>query len=73
MADRRTPTGLSLLSLSETSLAAVDQLQFNDQLTVAAAAAPAKSDRTLWWAIALAAFVVLLAEWWWFQRPARVV
>lgn len=64
--------GASLLSATETSLAAVDQLQFNDQLTVAAATAPAKSDRTLWWIIAFAAFLALLAEWWWFQRPARV-
>ena len=63
--------GVSLLSASETSLAAVDQLHFNDQLTVAAATAPVKSDRTLWWAIALAAFLALLVEWWWFQRPAR--
>ncbi|MEP6667650.1 MAG: VWA domain-containing protein [Chthoniobacter sp.] len=67
------PVGASLLSTTETSLAAVDQLQFNDQLTVAAATAPAKSDRTLWWIIAFAAFLALLVEWWWFQRPARVV
>ncbi|EDY17313.1 hypothetical protein CfE428DRAFT_5160 [Chthoniobacter flavus Ellin428] len=65
--------GANLLSASETSLAAVDQLQFNDQLTVAAVTAPAKSDRALWWAIALAAFLALLVEWWWFQRPARTV
>lgn len=64
--------GASLLSATETSLAAVDQLQFNDQLTVAAVTAPAKSDRALWWAIAFVAFVALLIEWWWFQRPARV-
>lgn len=67
------PVGVSLLSASETSLAAVEQLQFNDQLTVAASTAPAKSDRTLWWAIAFAAFVALLVEWWWFQRPVRAV
>jgi len=60
--------GVSLLSPSETSLAAVDQLQFNDQLTVTAATAPVKTDRTLWWGIALAAFLALLVEWWWFQR-----
>ena len=63
--------GASLLSPTETSLAAVDQLQFNDQLTVTAATASVKSDRTLWWGIALAAFVALLVEWWWFQRPGR--
>ncbi len=67
------PLGVSLLSTSETTLAAVEQLQFNDQLTVTATTSAVKSDRTLWWAIALAAFLVLLAEWWWFQRPARAV
>jgi hypothetical protein len=60
--------GLGLLSPTETSLAAVDQLQFNDQLTVTAATAAVKSDRTLWWGIALAALLALLVEWWWFQR-----
>jgi hypothetical protein len=65
--------GVSLLSASETSLAAVDQLQFKDQLSVAATTAPLKSDRTLWWAVAFAAFLALLVEWWWFQRPARAV
>jgi hypothetical protein len=65
--------GVSLLSASETSLAAVDQLHFNDQLSVAATTAPVKSDRSLWWLIAFAAFLALLVEWWWFQRPARVV
>lgn len=64
------PIGLSLLSASETSLNAVNQLQFNDQLTVAPAV-PAKSDRSLWWAIALLAFAFFLVEWWWFQRPVR--
>jgi hypothetical protein len=65
--------GVGLLSASETSLAAVDQLQFNDQLSVVATTAPVKSDRSLWWAIAFAAFLALLAEWWWFQRPPRVI
>jgi len=65
--------GVSLLSATETSLAAVDKLHFNDQLTVAATTAPVKSDRALWWAIALTAFLALLAEWWWFQRPIRAV
>ncbi len=64
----RREVGLSLLSPTETSLAVVDQLQFNDELTVTAATAPVKSDRTLWWGIALAALLALLVEWWWFQR-----
>jgi hypothetical protein len=68
-----TKVGVSLLSPTETALAAVDQLQFNDQLTVTASTAPVKSDRALWWGIALAAFLALLVEWWWYQRPARSV
>jgi hypothetical protein len=64
--------GASLLSPAETSLAVVDQLQFSDQLTVTAATAPVKSDRSLWWGVALAAFLALLVEWWWFQRPGRL-
>jgi Ca-activated chloride channel family protein len=60
--------GASLLSATETSLAAVDRIEFNDQLSVTAATAASKSDRSFWWALALAAFVMLLIEWWWFQR-----
>jgi hypothetical protein len=60
--------GASLLSPSETSLTAVEQIEFNDKLTVAAATTTAKGDRSLWWALACAAFVILLVEWWWFQR-----
>ncbi len=64
--------GASLLSASETSLAAVEALQFADQLTITAAATPAKSDRPLWWPLAGAGFVALLAEWWWFQRASTL-
>jgi hypothetical protein len=60
--------GTSLLSPTETSLAAVDQIAFNDQLTVRAASIALKTDRPLWWPIAAAGFVLLLVEWWWFQR-----
>ena len=59
--------GASVLSPAETSLAAVERIEFNDQLSVTAAA-PQKSDRSLWWGLALAGFVVLLVEWWWFQH-----
>ena len=59
--------GASLLSVSETSLTSVEQIEFGDQLRVAAAA-PAKSDRSLWWSLALAGFFVLLVEWWIYQR-----
>ncbi len=59
----------SLLSPAETSLAAVEQIQFNDRLSVTAAAAPARTDRPLWWPLALCAFALLLIEWWLFQTP----
>ena len=64
--------GASLLSAPETTLAAVDQIQFNDQLTVTATATVPKSDRSLWWALACAGFIVLLVEWWWFHRRSAV-
>jgi hypothetical protein len=60
--------GASLLSSLETSLAAVNELEFGDRISVAAASAAPKADRSLWWMLAMAGFVVLLVEWWWFQR-----
>ena len=65
--------GASLLSPAETSLATVTQIEFADQLTVAAATAVPKADRSLWWVLACVGFVVLLVEWWWFQRRPGVV
>jgi len=62
--------GVSLLSPLETSLTAVDRIEFNDQLSVTAATTVSKSDRSLWWLLAFVAFVALLVEWWWFHRPA---
>ncbi len=61
--------GASLLSSAETSLGAVERIEFHDQLSVTAAATAPKTDRSLWWLLALAGFVLLLVEWWWFQRP----
>jgi hypothetical protein len=60
--------GASLLSASETGLAAVSEVEFGDRISVATASAVPKADHSLWWPIALAGFFVLLAEWWWFQR-----
>jgi Ca-activated chloride channel homolog len=60
--------GASLLSLAETSLASVDEVEFGDRITVAADTAAPKSDRALWWTLACIGFAVLLLEWWWFQR-----
>ncbi len=64
--DRR--IGASLLSPSETSLAAVEQIEFNDRLTVKAATSAVKTDRPLWWPLTAAGLALLLVEWWWFQR-----
>ena len=65
--------GVSLLTVSETSLATIDQLQFRD-LRVSASGALLKTDRPLWPIFAAAGFVLLLAEWWLFQRrPVRAL
>ena len=62
--------GASLLSTSETGLAAVSEVEFGDRISVATANTASKADRSLWWPLALAGFAVLLVEWWWFQRRA---
>src|SRR5205807_2702240 len=58
--------GASLLSASETSLAAVSEVEFGDRISVSTANISAKSDHSLWWPLALAGLVMLLTEWWWF-------
>lgn len=60
--------GVSLLSPAESSLAAVDQIEFNEQLKVTAASGTPRADRSLWWVVSLIALAVLLVEWWWFNR-----
>jgi len=63
--------GVSLLTVSETSLATVEQLQFRE-LSVGVAGTMLKSDHPLWGAFAAVGFVLLLVEWWYFQRrPVR--
>ena len=64
----RRRVGASLLSPSETSLAGVAQIEFNEQLQVAAATAVVKTDWPLWPALLLAALGVMLIEWWFFQK-----
>jgi hypothetical protein len=63
----RRRVGVGLLSPTETSLAGVAQIQFNEQLQVAVAAA-VKTDWPLWPPLLLAALGVLLGEWWFFQK-----
>jgi len=60
--------GASLLSPTETGLAGVEQIQFNEHLQVAVAAAPVKTDRLLWPPLLLLALGVLTTEWWFFQK-----
>ena len=60
--------GASLLSPRETGLAASDEIQFNEQLSVKASEVRLKTDKALWSHLALVAFGVLLIEWWFFHR-----
>jgi len=60
--------GASLVSPTETQLAGVEAIEFNEKLSVAASQAPLRTDRPLWWTLAVIAFAVLLGEWWLFQR-----
>jgi len=66
----RVSDGAALLSTQETSLAAVDQIEFAEQLKVTAAAGAPRVDRSLWWPLACAALALLAVEWWWFNRRA---
>ncbi len=59
--------GVSLLTVNETSLAAVEQLQFRE-MSVGVAGTMLKSDHPLWGVFAAIGFVLLLVEWWYFQR-----
>ncbi len=64
-----TSIAVSLLDSLETSLASVEQIQF-DELSVEAADELLDTDRPLWSTLAAIAFIILLVEWWFFQRPA---
>jgi len=60
--------GASLVSPSETGLAGVGQIDFNEQLQVGAAVVAVKSDRPLWPSVLLGALGLMLVEWWHFQK-----
>jgi len=60
--------GVSLLDSMETSLVPVSQLQFRENLQVAATSARLDADRPLWPMILLLGLGILLVEWWYFQR-----
>ena len=64
--------GASLLSSSESGLAAVEKLHF-PEVSVEATSLSLKTDHPLWGWFAAAALSFLLLEWWYFQkRPAGV-
>jgi hypothetical protein len=65
---KRGQVGAGLLSPSETALASVEKIEFNERLAVAATSAPVKTDRPLWPPLVMGALGVLLVEWWFFQR-----
>ncbi len=65
---QRRRVGAGLLSPTETSLNSVDQIQFNEQLQVAAATIAVKTDWPLWPALLMAGLCVMLFEWWFFQK-----
>ena len=60
--------GAGLLSPTETGLAGVEQIEFNEQLQVGAAAVVVKTDQPLWPALLMGGLGVLMVEWWVFQR-----
>jgi Ca-activated chloride channel homolog len=64
----RLQVGASLLSPSETTLSSVEQIQFNEQLQVAAAGETVKADRPLWPLLLMIALTIMLVEWWFFQK-----
>jgi len=64
----RADVGASLLSPSETTLDAAEEIVFNEDLSVAASGAPPRTDRSLWQWLALLGLCVLAAEWWLFHR-----
>lgn len=66
LAEARSTDGV--LSPSETSLARVDKIRFNEQLSVKAETAKMKTDRALWSQLTFTALMILLVEWWYFQR-----
>lgn len=65
---QRRRVGASLVSPSETILASIKQIEFNERLQVAAAAGVVKADRPLWPALLMVALCLMLVEWWFFQK-----
>lgn len=60
--------GTGLLSLAESSLAAVEELKFAEMKVATGVEGRLEADRPYWWLLALVAFGLMLFEWWYFQR-----
>lgn len=60
--------GVSLLSMTETRLVRVEELRFDEHLSVEAEENVVKAESSLWVRLVLLAFFVLLGEWWFYQR-----
>ena len=69
--DREHEVDAGLLSSRETSLKAVEEIQFRE-LAVGASEERIKNDKPLWPLLAIAGFGLLLAEWWYFNRRPTV-
>jgi hypothetical protein len=65
--------GTGLLSVTETSLLAVEELRFSEATVATGTTETLETDRPLWWTLALAAFGLLMFEWWYFQRARGAV
>jgi hypothetical protein len=61
---------VSLLSSSETRLAAAEDIVFNENLAISANTEVVKAERPLWSILAMFAFLAMMVEWWYFQRRA---
>jgi hypothetical protein len=59
--------GAGLLNPTESSLAQVDQIRFDD-ISAKAETKALATDRPFWPFLASIAFAILLAEWWLYQR-----
>jgi len=60
-------TGASLLNSAESSLKAVDTIQFRE-VSVSASDDKIETDKPLWTQFAVAGMILLAFEWWYFQR-----
>lgn len=62
----------NLLSTEESTLKAVDRIDFDEQ-SIVRANETLQNDRPVWSLLALLALCVTLVEWWFFQRPVHRV